>query len=46
MQVILIHLSNLSGLKNDYSKRTMRLLVSRRCKQALVCRGLVLQTLG
>nr|AHH02115.1 protein 92 [synthetic construct] len=26
--VILIHLSNLSGLKNDYSKRTMRLIVS------------------
>nr|AHH02128.1 CbChR1 [synthetic construct] len=26
--VILIHLSNLSGLKNDYSMRTMRLLVS------------------
>ena len=26
--VILIHLSNLSGMKNDYSKRTMRLLVS------------------
>lgn len=27
-QVILIHLSNLTGLKDDYSKRTMRLLVS------------------
>ncbi len=26
--VILIHLSNLTGLKDDYSKRTMRLLVS------------------
>ncbi|GFR44466.1 hypothetical protein Agub_g5727 [Astrephomene gubernaculifera] len=26
--VILIHLSNLTGLKNDYNKRTMRLLVS------------------
>lgn len=28
MQVILIHLSNLTGLKDDYNKRTMRLLVS------------------
>ncbi len=27
-QVILIHLSNLTGLKDEYSKRTMRLLVS------------------
>lgn len=26
--VILIHLSNLTGMKNDYSKRTMGLLVS------------------
>lgn len=26
--VILIHLSNITGLKDDYSKRTMRLLVS------------------
>ncbi len=27
-QVILIHLSNLTGMKNDYNKRTMALLVS------------------
>ena len=27
-QVILIHLSNITGLEDDYSKRTMRLLVS------------------
>ena len=26
--MILIHLSNLTGLSNDYSKRTMGLLVS------------------
>jgi bacteriorhodopsin len=26
--VILIHLSNLTGMKNDYNKRTMALLVS------------------
>lgn len=26
--MILIHLSNITGLKDDYSKRTMRLLVS------------------
>jgi bacteriorhodopsin len=28
MQVILIHLSNLTGLKGEYSRRTMFLLVS------------------
>ncbi len=28
LQVILIHLSNLTGLKNNYSKRTMMLLMS------------------
>ncbi len=27
-QVILIHLSNITGLNDDYSPRTMRLLVS------------------
>lgn len=27
-QVILIHLSNITGLKDEYSKRTMMLLVS------------------
>lgn len=26
--VILIHLSNITGLKDDYNKRTMKLLVS------------------
>jgi hypothetical protein len=28
MQVILIHLSNITGLNDDYNKRTMTLLVS------------------
>ena len=28
LQVILIHLSNITGLNDDYNKRTMQLLIS------------------